>query len=617
MPFQKLMKSLVIVFSFFLLLSKQVWAVPVDLDGDFGQAGSAFAQLPVDWEITYTDMVLLENGQILATASVYLDAPRCQCAPEEIMCNQPEGCLFSEPSGQDSLVLTRYNPDGSVDENFGNGGFSIISFPEWDGLELSKLAVRHDGKIVVMGYAWVGPDRQELVGLLLPDGQIDPDFGHGGFVTGQDGLFGINDDSYRFALQADGKILVSGRLQGQDRSVILGRIAEDGSIDDTFGNQGSINIWQLAPEEERYVIKNIFQQPDGKILTVGGMYRPAQANGMLVAGQEVLALRFFANGEPDAGFGAGGKVSMDVSPDSMDTATKAIIGEDGRILLLGNGRFEGPYLGDTIQPFLIRLMEDGRVDPGFGENGIVRASMRDDRGSLWNTDMALDDRANIVVSMTRWYENENDPMRTNMLLARYRTNGRLDRDFGNNGFIERENHPYGKILIQDDGKLLLSSGFNLAQMQVNRYVPPIRQEADLEVRSLFRMPVVTRPNRKVVYDFEVTNHGPIAAQNTKWAVSMPGIQGSLNAKTSQGRCQTIIQPPRVEQINPWTRVECLFGVVEVNARISISVVVLSQVAGVFNHRTATTSQTRDPDEMNNSGGWVLRVGGQNAFERRP
>lgn len=97
----------------------------------------------------------------------------------------------------------------------------------------------------------------------------------------------------------------------------------DGSLDTAFGQGG-----QVDPEPGyygRYAAVAI--QIDDKIVAVGAHYPST--------GVDVLAFRFFPNGQPDNTFGVGGKVINPVPFSGFSFVNATAIQADGRILLAG------------------------------------------------------------------------------------------------------------------------------------------------------------------------------------------------------------------------------------------------------------------------------------------
>lgn len=83
-----------------------------------------------------------------------------------------------------NLVLLRYNKDGSIDENFGYAGMTLIKVGEW-GMMPFEVGAQPDGKIVVVGqstsYGQQGNfDERFATVRLKSDGMLDMTFGPDG-----------------------------------------------------------------------------------------------------------------------------------------------------------------------------------------------------------------------------------------------------------------------------------------------------------------------------------------------------------------------------------------------------------------------------------------------------
>ena len=114
------------------------------------------------------------------------------------------------------FALVRYNGDGSLDASFGDGGKVVTSLGfGWD--EPYGVAIQSDGKIVVTGSSErdmdYGPNRGEFALVRYnPDGSLDASFGDGGMVTTAQGDW--MSAGLDIAIQPDGKIVVAGRSEG-------------------------------------------------------------------------------------------------------------------------------------------------------------------------------------------------------------------------------------------------------------------------------------------------------------------------------------------------------------------------------------------------------------------
>src|SRR5205814_9192360 len=109
----------------------------------------------------------------------------------------------------EDFVVARYNTDGTLDTTFGRSGRVRTDFPGLAAVP-SSVVIQPDGKIVVAGgafplFTFLGDFK---VVRYNPNGSLDRSFGDGGIVT----TSFPGDGSYAFAvaLQSDGKIIAAG-----------------------------------------------------------------------------------------------------------------------------------------------------------------------------------------------------------------------------------------------------------------------------------------------------------------------------------------------------------------------------------------------------------------------
>ncbi len=159
-------------------------------------------------------------------------------------------------------TMIRLNSDGSLDTTFGlNGIFTLDTSSPFDAVD---LALQSDGKIVFTGSQSLGKDGQETLVLRTDaNGVLDTTFGSGTGVFTQE-LFG-SDTPSAMALQADDKILVAGYTPADDFT--LARLTADGTLDSSFGNNGTIETdIESSSEDQAFAIA---VQPDEKIVLAG------------------------------------------------------------------------------------------------------------------------------------------------------------------------------------------------------------------------------------------------------------------------------------------------------------------------------------------------------------
>ena len=109
--------------------------------------------------------------------------------------------------------IVRYNPNGSLDKSFGDGGIVTTSFPGQGSYALG-VALQPDGKIIAVGTDYINftSDDSSNTDFALArynrDGTPDTTFGGDGQVTTD--FDGFNDDGFAILVQKDGKLVAVG-----------------------------------------------------------------------------------------------------------------------------------------------------------------------------------------------------------------------------------------------------------------------------------------------------------------------------------------------------------------------------------------------------------------------
>jgi uncharacterized delta-60 repeat protein len=237
-------------------------------------------------------------------------------------------------SNTDNFALARYNPDGSLDQSFGNGGKQITDFFGNQDV-VNSVAVQSNGKIVAAGYARHSADSSTSDFALArynQDGSLDQSFGSGGRQTTD--FFGHSDQAYDVAIQPDGRILLAGfTYRGVDPSTsdfAVARYNLDGSLDQSFGSGGkqTTDFFGNLDGADSVAI-----QPDGKIVAAGF----AQHTGDYNSDDFALARYSAGTAAPD--------FSISLNPASV--ATQAGSKVSANLLINRTGGFTGNV---TITP---------------------------------------------------------------------------------------------------------------------------------------------------------------------------------------------------------------------------------------------------------------------------
>jgi uncharacterized delta-60 repeat protein len=331
---------------------------------------------------------------------------------------QPDGKIVAAGIGRsDEFALSRYDTDGTLDTTFGSDGKVHTRFHGIGTSVAFAVAIQPDLKIVAAGRA--GPVGRFALVRYNPDGTLDANFGRGGKVTTD--LTGRRDGAYALVIQANGKIVAAGAAReprsqvGGNPEFAIARYRSDGTLDPTFGGDGTVITnfthgfdvaFSLVASGRKMVAAGTAGGFGGKKVAVA-RYNPdgsldgtfdangklqtnvtagddaangvvIQPDGMIVAagtggfGRFALA-RYDSGGSLDAGFGIGGVVLTDFTADD-DIAHAVALQADEKIVAAGSAA-EGSGRSAFA---LARYNTDGTPDSGFGSNGEVTTDVTSD-----------------------------------------------------------------------------------------------------------------------------------------------------------------------------------------------------------------------------------------------
>jgi uncharacterized delta-60 repeat protein len=343
-------------------------------DLSFNGVGSVSLPRPYAGYPSYYGPVLLANGQILLSG------------------------VFSLGADSEQL-LVRLNADGSTDTSFGVEGKVSNKLDTLPWMQVFGTQVLADGKILVASNDWgEGADGSGHVALTryLANGDLDKSFGVNGFK-----LEGASCWGAELTVQADGKIIVTGALNGGQQAAVL-RFNADGSRDTTFDKDGMV---QPLGQYGRAYVTAI--QPDGKLVMVGG-------------NDAVRVVRLNVDGSVDTSFADNGAVALD----TMNGYANYIhINDDGSILI---GAVMNAWAPDT-KPVVLRLHSNGALDTTFGQNGFTTVDLPKDQIQL-GTGMTVGADGSIY-----WMGGmvSNQGGLALPLITVFDANGHLDTGFGN------------------------------------------------------------------------------------------------------------------------------------------------------------------------------------------
>jgi uncharacterized delta-60 repeat protein len=143
---------------------------------------------------------------------------------------QPDGKLIAAgwaSAGGFDIAMARYNGDGSLDSSFDGDGIVVATSFRPTATYANHVLVRRDGKILTGG---------AHIARFNPDGTVDREFGDAGrALIGDEGLLTP-------LLQPDGKILAAGSTYPAPSAsdFVVVRLTSAGRVDPTFGRSGRV-----------------------------------------------------------------------------------------------------------------------------------------------------------------------------------------------------------------------------------------------------------------------------------------------------------------------------------------------------------------------------------------
>ncbi len=192
---------------------------------------------------------------------------------------------------------------------------------------------------------------------------------------------------------------------------------------------------------------------------------------------------FAQDGTLDPTFADAGILIGDYAQAGADLPNDLVVQADGKIVVAMNGRFD--EVSNTNDLALLRLNEDGTLDPTFGDAGIFVNV--DTMGSdLAYSLLQLEDGSFLFIgSMTSDSENPDD---VQMAVLKVSNDGVLDTDFGTDGIVQisiAEGQDYARDAVVDaDGKIYLA-GFSYVSGFSNRRNVMVGLNADGSLNTEF------------------------------------------------------------------------------------------------------------------------------------
>jgi len=285
-----------------------------------------------------------------------------------------------------------------------------------------------------------------LLALVLPTvalaaaGALDTTFsGDGKLVTN---VHPTRDDSFEdIAIQSDGKIVAVGISETTGSEIIsVVRYKPRGALDTTFSGDGKVFTRLGNTYSEAH---SVAVQPNGKIVVAG-----QRCDSSWVC--DAAVVRYNANGSLNKTFSGDGKAFVDFGGGDNGSYGGLAIQPDGKIVIAGY-----MWNGSNYDMTVYRLNPNGSLDTTFSGDGKARVGFGSGRNDEARA-LVLHSNGKISVA---GYTCDASWGNCNFAVARFMSNGALDKTFSGNGKLTTnfgaDDYCYGAAL-QADGKLVVA-----------------------------------------------------------------------------------------------------------------------------------------------------------------
>ena len=274
--------------------------------------------------------------------------------------------------------------------------------------------------------------------LIFP--QLDTTFGTDGVVTSTGQLSFLTS----VTLQSDNKIVVAGAIKiNSMNELALARFNTDGSLDTTFGLAG-IQITSIGSRSEA---NSILLQTDGKIV-VGGFAYENRTNFALA--------RYNVDGSLDNTFNDSGFITTPIGTGAQ--INSVALQSNGKIIAAGASVVGQPEFT------LARYNTNGTLDITFGTDGSGIVLTQIGLHAVINQICIQPDDKIVAVGYTFSGMNK-------IIIARYNSDGSLDRTFGSSGIVSTEigsDVRANSVALQSNGKIIIA-GF-VIDSDMNKFI---------------------------------------------------------------------------------------------------------------------------------------------------
>lgn len=337
-----------------------------ELDQTFAHSGLQTLQFPDARKTIGKSVAVLPSGRIMVSATV-IDA-----------------------SGASNYGLARLLPDGHLDTSFGQGGYLSGQFAKGLLSQGGSLVVDESDDAFWMSAVLADPEGklQQIIARFNPDGSLDPEFGDGqtGYRVVPMRIPVLNNATggrLILAQSTSAKALTDRLLfvTSQGGSGLLTRFFLDGKDDPAFAGKGWLHV---TLSSLAITLHGVTQSSDGQILV----------HGKTEVTNQGLVMAYDSSGQVAKQFDDDGTLLLNLHNAGvpLETSVNRIVVQSAQRLLLIGSAVESSAGEKRQHGFISGIDLTGKTDPAFNRGApVFTAAARPLDLKSWSAGFALND----------------------------------------------------------------------------------------------------------------------------------------------------------------------------------------------------------------------------------
>jgi uncharacterized delta-60 repeat protein len=264
--------------------------------------------------------------------------------------------------------------NGAGDTGFGSGGLAAADWPPSPEFGATAgAAAAPDGTVYVSGFSNEGESQHQHaleVTKFTPEGKWGENFPGllGTYVHKFGEALGAESTGGPIATMPDSSMVIAGTasMLGGGNGLLLVHLTEGGQVDPSFGQHAGYSIVDISDPAD----PDPYAAPTDILIGPNREIYVAAIGDDATGEQAAVIARFTPSGQPDFTFGDGSGIKRIQlgGVGNRSAAFSLALQPDGKVIVVGS-------VENAPRPRILRLRQDGSLDPSFGNGGIVTPNL--------------------------------------------------------------------------------------------------------------------------------------------------------------------------------------------------------------------------------------------------